>query len=115
MRKNIKNITNHIPLRHTQRIIDRFKVIKIGQSLSDVPPKHMQRKRGEANKISGKIFLSLCSYKLSLIIFNKLFKIKFLTIFKLGAKPFLLAELFKLTLLTVLCPWIIKINIKLFG
>ena len=36
-------------------------------------------------------------------------------IFKLGAQPFLLAELFKLTLLTVLCPWIIKINIKLFG
>ena len=36
-------------------------------------------------------------------------------IFKLGAQPFLLAELFKLTLLTVLCPWIKKINIKLFG
>ena len=36
-------------------------------------------------------------------------------IFKLGAQPFLLAELFKLTLLTVLYPWIIKINIKLFG
>jgi len=36
-------------------------------------------------------------------------------IFELGAKPFLLAELFKLILLTVLYPWIIKINIKLFG
>ena len=36
-------------------------------------------------------------------------------IFKLGAQPFLLAELFKLALLTVLYPWIIKINIKLFG
>ena len=36
-------------------------------------------------------------------------------IFKLGAQPFLLAELFKLILLTVLYPWIIKINIKLFG
>ena len=35
-------------------------------------------------------------------------------IFKLGAQPFLLAELFKLVLLTVLYPWIIKINIKLF-
>ena len=33
-------------------------------------------------------------------------------IFKLGAQPFLLAELFKLTLLTILLPWIIKINIK---
>ena len=36
-------------------------------------------------------------------------------VFKLGAQPFLLAELFKLALLTVLYPWIIKINPKLFG
>ena len=36
-------------------------------------------------------------------------------IFKLGAQPFLLAELFKLTLLTILYPWLIKINFKLFG
>ena len=33
-------------------------------------------------------------------------------IFKLGAQPFLLAELFKLTLLTILYPWIFKINTK---
>ena len=31
-------------------------------------------------------------------------------IFKLGAQPFLLAELFKLFLLTTLYPWIIKLN-----
>ncbi len=31
-------------------------------------------------------------------------------IFKLGAQPFLLAELFKLCLLTALYPWIIKLN-----
>ena len=35
-------------------------------------------------------------------------------IFELGAQPFLLAELFKLTLLTALYPWITKINLKLF-
>jgi len=34
-------------------------------------------------------------------------------IFKLGAQPFLLAELFKLILITALYPWIIKINNKL--
>ena len=34
-------------------------------------------------------------------------------IFKLGAQPFLLAELFKLTLLTILYPWIFKIGTKL--
>ena len=32
-------------------------------------------------------------------------------IYKLGAEPFLLAELFKITLLTFLFPWIKKINI----
>ena len=31
-------------------------------------------------------------------------------IFELGAQPFLLAELFKLLLLTVLYPWIKKLN-----
>ena len=31
-------------------------------------------------------------------------------IFKLGAQPFLLAELFKLILLTALYPWVIKLN-----
>ena len=31
-------------------------------------------------------------------------------IFKLGAQPFLLAELFNLFLLTALYPWIIKLN-----
>ena len=36
-------------------------------------------------------------------------------IFKLGAQPFLLAELFKLTLLSILYPLIAKINTKLFG
>ena len=35
-------------------------------------------------------------------------------IFKLGAQPFLLAELFKLILLTILLPWIIKINSKIW-
>ena len=35
-------------------------------------------------------------------------------IFKLGAQPFLLAELFKLVLLTILYPLIVKLNIKLF-
>ena len=35
-------------------------------------------------------------------------------IFKLGAQPFLLAELFKLVLLTILYPFILKLNTKLF-
>lgn len=49
-------IYNHIAMRHTQRIIERFKNIKNGCSLKDVPKEHMQRKRGEASVISGKIY-----------------------------------------------------------
>lgn len=56
MRENSKCITNHIAMRHTQRLIDRFKVIKQGQSLADVPAEHMQRQRGDASKTSGKIY-----------------------------------------------------------
>lgn len=55
-RKKSENIQNHISMRHTKRIIERFKTIKQGQSLSDVSEEHMQRKRGDATKISGKIY-----------------------------------------------------------
>jgi DNA (cytosine-5)-methyltransferase 1 len=43
-------------MRHTKRVVERFKVIGQGQSLKDVPAEHMQRKRGEPDKISGKVF-----------------------------------------------------------
>ena len=55
-RKSSKYIYNHIAMKHTSRLIDRFAVIKQGQSLADVPKEHMQRKRGNVGKISGKIF-----------------------------------------------------------
>jgi DNA (cytosine-5)-methyltransferase 1 len=54
--RNPEKFHNNEPMKHTQRIVDRFKVIKQGQSLKDVPEEHMQRKRGEAEKISGKVF-----------------------------------------------------------
>jgi DNA (cytosine-5)-methyltransferase 1 len=43
-------------MRHTKRLIERFKVIKQGKSLKDVPQEHMQRKRGIPDQISGKVF-----------------------------------------------------------
>lgn len=51
-----KIIYNHVAMRHTDRLIERFKIIKQGQSLADVPPEHMQRQRGDASKISGKVY-----------------------------------------------------------
>ncbi len=56
VRGNNNVITNHVAMRHTQRLIDRFKVIKPGQSLADVPAEHMQRQRGDASKTSGKVY-----------------------------------------------------------
>ena len=55
-RGNCKVITNHIAMRHTARLIERFKVIPQGGSLADVPQEHMQRQRGNASVTSGKIF-----------------------------------------------------------
>lgn len=55
-RINSKKVMNHISMKHSSRIIERFKCIKFGQSLADVPTEHMQRKRGDAQKISGKVY-----------------------------------------------------------
>ena len=46
MRIKSKKIFNHEPMIHTKRLIERFKNIKIGQSLKDVDKKYGQRKRG---------------------------------------------------------------------
>lgn len=56
VRGDNKIIKNHIAMRHTPRLIERFKTIKSGQSLADVSKEHMQRKRGDATKTSGKVY-----------------------------------------------------------
>ncbi len=56
IRKSSDNIKNHISMKHTERIIERFKTIEQGSSLKDVSREHMQRKRGNADVISGKTF-----------------------------------------------------------
>ena len=55
-RKGSKKIYNHIAMKHTKRLIDRFEQIKFGQSVANVSEEHMQRKRGDASKVSGKAF-----------------------------------------------------------
>ena len=55
LNQNSKEIFNHVAMRHTDRLIERFKQIKYGQSVKDVDKKYSQRKRGAANEISGKI------------------------------------------------------------
>lgn len=55
-RSNSNGVYNHIAMRHTKRLIERFKNINFGQSVADVDERHQQRKRGDASKISGKVF-----------------------------------------------------------
>lgn len=55
-RGNEKILKNHVAMKHTKRLIERFKNIKQGQSLKDVDREHMQRERGNPEKISGKVY-----------------------------------------------------------
>jgi DNA (cytosine-5)-methyltransferase 1 len=52
MRKNSNKVYNHIAMRHTQRLIDRFEAIKCGQNLTDVWDTHGAVKRGNPNEKS---------------------------------------------------------------
>lgn len=56
MRQGSSSIHNHIAMRHTPRLVERFKQIKYGQSVKDVTAEHGQRKRGDANSISGIVY-----------------------------------------------------------
>ena len=55
-RKNSNKVYNHISMRHTNRIIERFKQIQQGESVTNVDKKYGQRKRGDPTKISGKAY-----------------------------------------------------------
>lgn len=52
MRKNAKNVFNHIAMKHTPRLIERFKAIKQGQNLLDVWDTHGAMKRGNPSEKS---------------------------------------------------------------
>ena len=56
VRKSSGSVYNHVAMRHTQRLIDRFKVIKSGESLAHVPVKHSAVKRGTPTEKSKIIF-----------------------------------------------------------
>ena len=56
VRKNSVSVYNHVAMRHTQRLIDRFKVIKAGQSLAHVPIEHSAVKRGAPTEKSKIVF-----------------------------------------------------------
>lgn len=55
-RNGSNRVHNHIAMRHTKRLVERFEQIKFGQSVGDVSEQYAQRKRGDATKISGKSY-----------------------------------------------------------
>ncbi len=55
-RQNSIGVFNHVAMRHTDRLIERFKVIKAGQSVADVSEEHSALKRGNPKIKSGKVF-----------------------------------------------------------
>ena len=55
-RKGSRTVYNHIAMKHTGRLIERFSHIGYGQSVADVDREFQQRERGNAGKISSKVY-----------------------------------------------------------
>lgn len=55
-RGNCSVLHNHVAMRHTPRLIERFSHIGFGESVADVAEEYQQRQRGDASKISGKVY-----------------------------------------------------------
>lgn len=52
-REGSKQVYNHVAMDHTKRLVERFKHIKWGESISHVPEEHGPRKRNGAGALSG--------------------------------------------------------------
>lgn len=56
LRKGSTNVYNHVAMQHSQRMIERFKAMKCGQSVSDVPNELKPFARGKVGVISDKAY-----------------------------------------------------------
>jgi DNA (cytosine-5)-methyltransferase 1 len=56
MRQGSDMIYNHVPMRHTKRIVERFKLIPMGGDMNDVPGEHWARSRGNSANLSGRLY-----------------------------------------------------------
>lgn len=56
VRNGSTEVRNHITMRHTARLVERFSHIGFGQSVADVAEEFQQRQRGAADKVSGKVY-----------------------------------------------------------
>ena len=56
VRNGSSKVYNHVTMKHTARLVERFSHIGYGQSVADVDREYQQRQRGDAEKISGKVY-----------------------------------------------------------
>jgi DNA (cytosine-5)-methyltransferase 1 len=56
LRNGSKMVYNHEPMRHTQRMIERFKLIPVNGNTQSVPAEHRNRKRGESDVLSTNVY-----------------------------------------------------------
>lgn len=56
IRTGSSTVYNHITMRHTARLVERFSHIRWGESVADVDQEFQQRQRGDASKVSGKVY-----------------------------------------------------------
>ena len=56
MRGTSSKVSHHIPMRHTDRIIDRFAQIKLDNSVDKLDISFQPRKRGNSSELSGKTY-----------------------------------------------------------
>jgi DNA (cytosine-5)-methyltransferase 1 len=54
LREGAVKLWNHVAMRHSKRVVERFKHIAVGQSQSDVPNEHAPRVRSNGDQISDK-------------------------------------------------------------
>lgn len=52
MRKNSSKVFNHLSMKHSKRMVERFKVMQCGHSINDVPNELRPYKRGKIGEIS---------------------------------------------------------------
>ena len=55
-RNKSQHVYNHVAMKHSKRLIERFEQIKFGQSVKDVEISYGQRKKGNTSITSGKSF-----------------------------------------------------------
>lgn len=61
IRQKSPGVMNHVPMKHTPRIIERLQSLKPGESMKDVDPRYGQRRRNSSEIDAGQRFKMNCT------------------------------------------------------